>query len=551
METATANPPTEYKKVHYSWPQRRGALVRASIEVFVASRGFGKSYGVFAERVSHNVFAMPLSLTGLMTPNYKSFFTKFVIPFKAGLKALGYEPGRDYVIGDEGPASWPRPHNSPEDWGYGMHWRCGSGTVFIGQDGKGAGNGYNLDAIHVDEAKLINGPKFEDETVPTLRGNKNHYGHQSEHHSVFICSDRPVTQSEKWFYSYRNQVTPKMEEGVRLIMQLQMLKMEMEEKIESGALASSSVATYTSEINSIDAQMNSIRKNIIYYHEASILDNIDVIGLDKLKGMAKSMSNLKFRTAILNEEIDHVEGGFYQDFDDNIHCYDPQLTSWTTANGYDDARLSTPSSRHDHEIDTDLPLHIAMDYGGNINCMAIAQEFADTIRIDNGLYAIHPELTVDVVNAFTTYYQEQRCKQVYYYYDHTANQGSGFSRFHYSELVMNTLREAEWSVVPIWIGQTPPAHLRYEMFSKLLRQHQSPPVQWNRENCSELITSIRMCQIREGKKGLEKNKSMEGKVPIEYEVQQPHFSDACDTLVWGMTVTSQGLTTLPTPSIMV
>lgn len=535
--------PADYAKVHYNWPQRRGALVRARKECLVASRGFGKTTGVFAERVSHNVFALRRSLGGMVMPSYKKFLTQFIPAFKEGLQMLGYEKNRDYTIGKEGPAGWAQPYKAPEDWSHAMHWRNGSGIVFISQDGLGAGNGHNLDWIAADEAKLLNGERFENETVPAMRGNRQHFEGCSEHGSILICSDRPVTAKEKWFYTYRKKMSTEMHTAVRLVLQIQMENQVMREAIAGGRLTAASMATYRSEITTNDRLLNEIRKDLVYYHEATVLDNIDVYGLAQLQSIEKSMSQLAFDTAMLNLEVDAVEGGFYPDLDLDVHGYDPAVSSWTTARGYDDARLSSRSSLHDVEIATNLPLEIAMDYGGRFNCMVIGQMYADTLRIDNGLYAVssQPE---DVANDFVDYYKPHGNKKVYYHYDHTANQYGD------KDKVIAILRKGGWDVVQMPIGVTPAPKLRMDMWSAILRMRDKKPVTFNRVGAADITSSMSMCQLREGKSGLEKNKGPEAGALAD-QVHAPHFSDACDTLVWGRVRRTSKQTSLPAASVFV
>lgn len=553
MQTSSTAPtlPTqgEWKKIHYNWPQQRGALVRAKKEVLVASRGFGKTRGVFAERASWNAFRMQRSLGGLVVPSYKKFLTQFVVNYIKGLADLGYRYEHDYLIGDRGD-NWPLPHTTPHEWDHAMHFRCGSGIVFISMDGYGAGNAYDLDYLLADEAKHLDGKRFEVETRPAMRGNRHHFGHMSEHGSIFICSDRPVTKREKWFYSYRDQYTPEMQEGVKFILQMQITNQELRQKIAEGRFTTTTAAKYESEIRLNDQMINEVRKNLVYYHEATILDNIDVIGVEQMISMGEDMSPIEFDTALLNMEIDHVEGGWYHDMSDDAHFYDPAVTSWTMAKGYDVDRLGQRSCLHDAELIPELPLDIALDYGGSQNCMAIGQQQGDLLRIDNGIQVLHPRLLTDLLDQFTTYYAPHKCKRVNYFFDHTASGGEhGLSKLDYRETVINALRKKDWEVIPIYIGHTPDPPVRHRDTTKLLR-HRPAPVVWNKDNCEDMITAHRLCQIREGKHGIEKDKRPERK-SVPEQVHAPHYTDACDTLIDGRLNHFGKRTSLPTPSIWV
>lgn len=531
-------------KVHFNWPQRRGALVRARIECFVGSRGVGKTQGFASERLSWNAFAMPRSLGGLVVPSFKKFFTQFIPSLYNGLQALGYEEGRDYVIGEEGPRSWQRPFNRIYDWEYALHWRCGSALAFISQDRVGSGNGLSLDYTGVEEAKLVDDKRYQEDTVPAIRGNKQHFGHMSEHGSMFFVTDRPTNRKGKWIYTYRKQMDTEL---IEHIWKVQMKRQELVLAIQSGNLSASSIQQYTSSVTKADALLNELRKDAIYYHEASILDNIDVIGLDKIITMDRAMDPSQFNAAVLNEEVDLVEGPFYADFDEDVHCYMAGITPSITARGYS-AGPQVLDSRDDAEIMPELPLDLGMDFGGKFNCAAVGQQYADLLRIDHGFHAVQPAMTVDVLDKFILHFRFHKNKRAYFHHDHTALQSHGTSPFNYRDTVINHLRKAGWEVIPVYIGITPAPKLRHVMWSNYFRMGSNCPVMWNRDNCEDMITSMRLTAVREGRNGLEKDKSAENG-PAEDQVHAPHYGDAVDTLVWGRTQTMSTRVDLPMVSM--
>jgi hypothetical protein len=530
---------SQAKKVHFNWPQRRGALVRARIEAFIGSRGVGKTQGFASERLSWNAFRMKRSLGGLVVPSFKKFFTQFIPSLYNGLQALGYEEGRDYVIGEEGPREWLRPYNRIYDWEYALHWRCGSALAFISQDRVGSGNGLSLDYVGVEEAKLVDDKRFQEDTVPAIRGNKQHFGDMSEHGSMFFVTDRPTNRKGKWIYTYREQMDKEL---LAHIWRVLIRKQELEQAIQSGRLAATTVADYTSEVTKAERLLNELRKDCVYYHEGSILDNIDVIGLEKLVTMDRAMDPSQFDAAVLNYEVDFVDGPFYADFDEDTHCYLAGITPFTAARGYTHAD-QVLDSRDDGEIMAELPLDIGMDFGGKFNCMAVGQQYDDLLRIDRGFHAVQPAMTVDVVGMFIRHFRFHKNKKVYFFHDHTSLQHHGISPYCYRDVVVDALRAAGWEVIPVFIGTTPAPKLRHVMWSQLLRSRPCP-VMWNRDNCEDMIASIRLTAIREGRNGLEKDKSAEGGA-AEDQVHAPHYGDACDTLVYGRVHTLSSRVDLP------
>lgn len=537
---------SEWKNAHYNWPQRRSHIVRAKYEVAVLARGVGKTEGIIAPRMAHNAYALPRSMGGMVTPSFKKLFTELVPSIYTGLDKLGYEENVHYTIGKRGPSRWAIPYKRVKDWSHAMHWNCGSGLAFISQDRPSMGNGISVDYYILDEGKLIDGKRFEDNSRQAMRGNRQYFTGRSEFQSLLIVSDRPTTKQQKWFVKYRDMMD---QELVKLIMQTAYRKLQLEEAIDRGDLSLSTIDVYRAEINALERDLNEMRLECTYWHEASALDNIDVIGWDNFLHMERTMDPRLFRSSILNEEVDFVEGGWYASWTEDKHIYLPAVTSFTTDRGFDRDRLSSTDSRHDAEIIPTQPLHIAMDYGGRFNCMAIGQRYEDMLRIDNGLHAAWPGTTKSVVDQFVRYYAAHKRKEVYYYYDHTALDRHGTTPFTYYDTVMLALVEAGWVVVPIDIGHTASPPRRHELFTSLLNQ-ELPPVQWNPDNCRDMITSMRLVQIKDGPKGIAKDKSMERKGSIEDQVHAPHYSDAVDTLVWGVLHHTATMGALPTPSIM-
>lgn len=534
------------KVLHYNLPQIRSSVVRAKTEILLASRRTGKTTGAFAPRTSWGAFRLPRSLGAIVMPSFKQFLTSFITSYLDGLEQLGYIEGRDYVIDRRGPQHWAQPFHRPKKYEHVIHWRSGSADIFISQDIQGAGAGLTLDRMAVDEAKHINGQRLEEETMAAMSGHPQHFAGRPEHRSLFIASDRPHDSRGKWFFKYLDQVDPRV---IKAIMQLEIESQLLQQKILSGTLSKSSVVIYESKINKIQRMADALRSVATYWHEASTLDNIHVVGIEYLRNMANTMEVEPFTLSILNQESTYVSGGFYPDLSDDRHTYHPKASSYTTSLGLDREareRLRTADSRHDAELMPRLPLEIGMDYGSTFNCIAVGQMFGNKFRIDNGLHVYGPEKTKDVVNLFIEYYRYHICKEVIYYYDNTAIGGDGKSDFTYSEIVIKTLRHAGWQVTPVDIGRQPTHAYRYEAWANILGLHGNPPfhVSWNASNCEDMLISLHMTAAKQDMKGFRKNKAPERDQTLD-QAHAPHYSDACDTLVVGRMIAMKTKLDLP------
>ncbi len=537
----------EHRKVlHYNIPQIRGAVVRARTEVLRAARRAGKTTGVIAERVSWNAFKLRRSLGGIVVPSHKKFLTSFIPSFIQGLEALGYVEERDFYIGRRGPKHWDQPYHRPKKYDHAMHWRSGSAESFISQYGGSAGAGQTLDRLVGDEAKHLDGDQFEEETLAAMSGHPAHFKDRSEHLSLLLTSDMPFDTKGKWFYKYKAKMDP---EVIRTIMQLQVEIQHKWERINSGEISAASQLTYRSQVREYEQVLNQLRAKATYWHEASTIDNIHAVGPQYIKLMAEKMEMAPFMASILNMDVTYVAGGFYPDLDDSRHGYWPRASAYSASLGLDRearAKLATPDCRHDAELVPRLPLEIALDYGASFNCIATGQFHGDLFRVDNGLHVYRPQKTADLVRLWCQYYQYHPVRDVFYYYDHTAIAKDGKDDYSYADIVIKELRKHGWNVKPIYIGKQPEHHYRYEAWGDLLSEDGDPPfrVEFNLDNCEDMLISLHMCEAKQTAKGFHKNKSPERDKTLD-QAHAPHYSDAVDTLILGRLLNAQGAVSMP------
>lgn len=534
----------ETKEVHYNLKQRISQAVRAHIEVWIAARAFGKTRGIIAPRAAHNAYALERSLGGYIVPTIKKFKQNLAQSLIKGLHSLGYKEDVDYVHSRPPPKAWARPHNEMLDYEYCFSWSNGSAISFLSQQASSAGVGGSFDYTIVDEARLIKPQPLYEDYFPAVRGNIHHFGGMAEHQSLLITTDRPRTKEGRWVYRYKSMVTPEINEA---IMQLNWEDSKLERALYSGELAPTTQEKYRQLRNRYARQLNELRLEAVYYGEASVLDNIQFLGEAWLRQRIETEPESVLRTAYLNEDIDTVQGAYYQGLSDR-HCYLPGVNA--TLHSRPVGIIYTPDSSEDAEIDPDLPLDIACDYGSNINCMAIGQAFDDLFRVDNAMHVLRPQLTYDLAQRFILHYRPHRNKSVNYYIDHTARHTGGQSPFSYEQIVSNALRAAGWQVNVIYIGQQPNPHWRYLMWQGYLKAAM-PSIMFNAENCDDLLTSMRLCEIEERDGQVKKKKSGEGKGPLEEEVLLPHYTDALDTLVYGRLHVLPGTTGSPVPMVTV
>ena len=154
---------------------------------------------------------------------------------------------------------------------------------------------------------------------------------------------------------------------------------------------------------------------------------------------------------------------FYPMLDEDMHYYSRFRYQKIDQVGFDFTKLNKHDYHQDGDVDTKAPLDISLDYNAVINSLTVGQS-ANAI---NFLFVKSPLMLKDVVKKFCKYYKDHPCKEVDYYYDHTAiGRNAMLGDYTFADQVIDILQENDWHVNEIYIGQSPSHESRYEMLNK-------------------------------------------------------------------------------------
>lgn len=526
------------RKLHFNKPQLKSMIVGAPVEVLVAGRGTGKSEGVLAPKTAKCYLGtMPRSAGVAVGATYNQLLTRTLPALVAGWERLGYVMGEHFLIGRRPTDQWIKqwnwkgPFRPPLDFKYFISWWNGAGIHLVSQDRTGSSNGITIDWIFGDEAKLLNAEKLKTELFPANRGIIPEFNGNPYHHGITFTTDMPTSTKGNWIFEYEKQMdTQKVKQIIAIQTVLQKLR-----PIAAGTKKTAAKEALR-QIAILNQELADLRKNLVLYHEASTLENIHALGVDYIKQQLRDTTIAQFDAQILNRRPMKAEEGFYPDFDEEVHGYFANNNSYLEKLNYDFSAISTINCLRDSDLDANKPLHIALDYNRRIHPMVVGQEKGNNIQVINGLHSLFPNKLKEVVQQFIDYYKPHHRKLVYYWYDHTAVGDDNETRK--CDEVINMLRKAGWVVVPMYLGQQPGHEVRYRMWGHILQSDgtHSKTVTFNRENCSSLIIAINRCGVVNNRdEGFKKDKKPEhdNNYPAE---EAPHYTDALDTLVYGMTV---------------
>lgn len=519
---------------HYNLPQLRSLIIDAPSEVCIFGRGTGKTVGPLAKKTSTNYAgSMPRGRHAIIGASFTGVFTKTLPELMKGWNELGYKFDQHYIVGSKPTEKWkkkwrwPGPYAPITEFKYFISWWNGAVFQLLSQERAGSANGISLDSISGDEAKLLNEEKFNTELLPANRGIIPAFANNPNHHGITLVSDMPVGTGGRWLL---NKVNAMDKQKINDIWKLQTARFDLN-NLMNGSSSAKLKKEIEKQISIIDIELNSLRRNLLYYHEASTLDNIHALGLDYIKQQFRDSSTFQFNTQILNIRPLRMEDGFYPDLDENKHGYfkeDPHYFDNVSIDPFNPEL----DSRKDADCNPNEPLHISADYNRRIHPIVVGQDTGKELRALKNIYSLYPGKLKEALNLFIKYYKHHNKKVVYYWYDHTAVGGENEEEKY--QVVINTLRKAGWVVVPMYIGKQPSHEARYTMWGHLLQEDSKYDrvFRVNRENCDKLLLSMGMAEAEQRKDGFGKNKKTEHdpKFPAE---ESTHFSDAIDTWVYG------------------
>lgn len=524
------------KQLHFNKPQLRSMMIAAPVEIAVMGRGTGKSEGILAPKSANKYFGtMPRGTGVVLAATYNQALTRTLPALVAGWERIGYINNVHYMVGKKPPEKWIKqwkwkgPYRPPFNYQYFISWWNGAGAHIVSQDRQGSSNGITIDWIIGDEAKLLNADKYRTELLPANRGLIPEFANNPYHHGITLTTDMPVGTAGRWILEYATKMD---REKINEIWKIQVARYQLRHLLNKPA-KDVFKRELSKQIAVLDDELNDLRKDLLYYHEASTLENIHALGIEYIKQQLRDTTPFQFDTQILNLRPLKLEDGFYPDFDEEVHGYFANDISYLETFDYDFSRIGEIDCRRDSDLDLDKPLHAALDYNRRIHPMTVGQVYTDEIRMLKGIHAMFPGKLKEVLEMFNVYYKPHRNKMIYYWYDHTAVGDQHESRI--CDDVINTLTNYGWVVVPQYIGKAPNHEVKYRMWGNLLSEngYYKKRFRVNRENCDKYILSMYQAQAELTKDGFGKDKKTEKDANFPAD-ESTHYSDSGDTLVYGV-----------------
>jgi hypothetical protein len=536
----------ETKDIWLNKPQKLSRLIMAPEEYGVWGRATGKTDEPIANRAVHGANQMPRGTTGIIAQTYMQLLDRTLPPLFKAWEKFGYKRGIHYWVRERPPSKFEisDPIYRALEPSHYIYWWNGHVFYLVSQDRQGLANAKSFDAILGDEVKFLDYDQYLDEVVPANRGNDEIFGHMWEHHMVTMYTDMPTNKKARWILEKGKQVNF---EVIGEVIGLQIRYNEMRAEYEDPKCSYTRKNSLRQKLYNYYIAINELklgllnseggRDSLVWYSEATTLDNIQILGERKFHQWLRELKTAVFDTSIMNEKNLSVEKGFFYLFDRQMHGYYAY-----NYNHIDSLGLYLPDgvlkdSRKDNDVARNRPIDIALDYNDSIKSLVIGQDSPNNYKILKSMFVLRTDKKVlsDLITEFLEYYKYHPCKEIHYYYDNTATGGNAANLKGYHEMIMDQVREAKWKITGHHIGLQPKQHVRFRLWEIVFKEttRKFKPVRFNVDNADQLLCSMEQTGSRSiGDKLFEKDKTPErsGKVAPE---DAPHLGDAFETLYIG------------------
>ncbi|AYQ31389.1 hypothetical protein DTQ70_03990 [Runella sp. SP2] len=536
MQFSQVPPPDFSKRVHYNRPQLAGMLIDANEETNLWGRATGKSEGRLSVRTLTCVQQMPRSAGVNVAKTYLQILDRTLPPILKHWQDLGMHRDVDFWVRKFPDKKWglELPYFTPETPEHAVFVRSNKNQValmrLVSQDRPGSSNGLSIDWIVGDEARFLNKQRYDDELVPTNRGNERYFAGSYLHHSVCLCSDMPNSPEGYWLFEKEKGMD---KEAVALVKGLNVELYRLNPKNTPLELLAPARAR---KIVRYRKELNQLRAKLSYYSEASTLENIDVLRESFFEKQKKQLPDYEYDRAILNNKPQNVKEGFYSLLgpQHKYNAIDYSVVDGLSEKDYGTGKLN--NCKKDADLNRAMPLHAAPDFGGSINFLSVGQPDGNCFRFLKNVWVKNPQRVKDLAKAFNDYYRYFYKKELFFYFDHTHIKTESVADKNPKDEFVNDLETLGWTVHERYLGHTPSSYTRFNLWSFGF-VGDDPRVMYplfNEDNFSEGLTSMQNTRIKRGAKDpYAKDKGLEGDKEAD-QLLAPHGGDSADILYFGV-----------------
>lgn len=488
-------------------------IVNANFAALLGPRASGKTTGGIGPRIAHLSEAMPRSQAIFFSDTFERIHDKLIPNIVSFIEnEMGYVDGQDYVAFKKPPEHFADSLIKLNKFDHVLSFASGFRLCCASQKVSGSANGYNAQALIVDEAKFVKPETLTTEVLPAIRGARRYFGHLPEYASQWYFTDK-WEGDINWLLKLRDHhMNLKL---IKAVTSLQLHIYELKE-IENDIGADKKIKA---KILHLENKLQTVRRDLVYVCDAEPFENIDNLGDKYYRDLRRNMSELQYEISILNRDPDKVAHSFYPAYIPIKHDYHTETNE---------------------DIDLNKPVVVALDYQWRITPLVAGQfgilpgKLHTSFNILAGVHSLHEEeggIEKTIGNFCELMKSLGYCYNVVYYvYDHTAVAKSPATKPFYI-LVEDAFRKRGWSVNFVNIGKASEHNLRFESFKQMMVKEGDNSIRFNYGRTSYLRKAVQLAGAISSSGKTKKDKSKEKNLSVP-ATDTTDYTEALDQLLW-------------------
>lgn len=531
MTSQTQSSKSSTKDKYLNRVQMFVLAISAKISVLLWGRRTGKTAGVVALYILRCTQELPRSIGFFTGKSYQKILSHMLPELIAVWQEYGLvnhknlDPGMesDFCIGITPPSYYTKPLVEPASYKNVISFRTGAIVHLIGFDHRVTSNAIATDWGVIDEAKQQPVERIDKELLPTMSGHYSVFGDHPLHRSLLISSDGNIGANDfDWIGRYKEMASDN-KDLFRIIM-LNNYIQSMQEGTAKELLTK---------------ELHALQNKAVLYLEADTTENLEIVGIDYFRDMARTLPPSEFLESLMNEKGKVSKGAFYKFLDDSLHQYSaPNYAIIDKLGGAGSYLASSGDCREDMRWDVNSRVKIGVDFGGSYSWLTICQKHNNTYYITKNLWVEHPYKTEHLAQKFVDYCKAHNCKKVDFFYDPAGNKRNASSVKTDTWNFIEVLKKNSWSVDDKCKGKDYVDHAdKYRIWEQVLaeipgqpRDTKTPKFRMNEATAYETYYSMSKARLKKGERGLEKDKGSEKSTTLE-QWKATHLSDAVDNII--------------------
>ena len=519
------------------------ALTMPQNFIGILGRASAKTTQFQAMRIQQAVTECPGAPFVWVTDTYSNLHKNVIPSVLEGLRFLGWETDREFVIDRQPPIEWQRQmYNVIDKYKQVMTFWNGFTFTFVSLDRPSIGAGRSYVGLFGDEVKYWPEEKFTN-IRKAVRGYRARYGNSPWYRSLSLTSDMP-NPNHTSEYTWVMKLVKLMDSGkVKLLLQTGQVLNETRRRYAEAMQTGDERAIELTRRNMERWQDRwmELRRGTTLFLVASTLINADVLGEE-----------------FFSEEL---EAGL-EGIDTNLLSIPQKLTAdqkfYVTLNAghfYQDGNRIDVLERHDYGweqdcsvlkyLDPNRPLDGGMD-DGNMKSMTFGQQRGREYRVLKELFTLPPDNERQLADKFIAYFKPHKTKLLRLYYDRAMNNykkigTSAIQRIKQAIEVNADGSRSGWRVQLMSLGQgTIYSNTEYQFFSALFAGNLKNKLfilLIDAQNCPNLKAEMENAPIkvvedkRTGRKDIRKEKKGERLPAHRLPQESTNLTDALKYLI--------------------